>query len=366
MEKRRQVRQPRMKLRDVAALAGCSTATVSRVLNSPETVGPEARKRVLKAVEELGYLPNSAARALRSRKSRIVGTVIPTFDHAIYARLCGALQQTLGASGYSLLVTTSNYERTTELEQTRILLGRGAEAVVLVGDSHAPDLYEVLELYDAPYVNTYVYNPESGHPCVGFDNRGAAAQAAEFLVGLGHRNIGMLAGITVHNDRASERVVGVRSTLARCGLSMPDEAIVERAYTIQGGREAVQILLSGEQPPTAIVCGSDVLAFGALFECEERGIRVPEDFSVVGFDDQEFAAHLKPPLTTIEVPAAQMGRQAAHYILHRLRDEPAIDFTRLEARLIVRRTTAQPRAAFRAFGVEALGRPGYRDPQVGT
>src|SRR5271154_7094693 len=143
---RKQRRSPdTVRLSDVAKLAGCSTATVSRVLNKPDSVNRQARERVDAAIRELGYLRNSAARALRSRRTRTIGAVIPTLDHAIFARLLGSLQAYASEHGYSLLVTTSGFQVEQELRQARLLVERGAEGLVLVGHSHSPDLYAALE-----------------------------------------------------------------------------------------------------------------------------------------------------------------------------------------------------------------------------
>ena len=329
-------------LRDVADRADVSTATVSRVLNAPASVTEPFRGRVLAALDELGYVPNNAARALRSRKSRIVGTVIPTLSHAIYARQVDALQKRLEEDGYSLVVTTSEYDLSTEYRQARLLLGRDVEGVVLVGDLHDDSLYALLEGQGIPYINTYVYNPQSGHPCVGFDNKRAGGKLANFLADLGHRTIGMIAGVTAHNDRAAERVQGFRSALLTRGLRLPDTAVSEQKYTIEGGRVALRALLDNHSDLTAIACGSDILAFGALIEAAELGVGVPRQLSLTGFDNLEFAAHLTPPLTTIEVPTAQMGRLAAEYLIDKLAGQQPRPFTNLEARLIARNTTAPP------------------------
>jgi LacI family transcriptional regulator len=340
MSKRLQATTPRgVTLWDVARLANCSTASVSRVLNDPERVTPDIRARVNEAMSELGYMPNGAARALRSLHSRIMGIVIPTLKHAIYARLVEALQRRLADEGYSLLVATSEYDLAQEEHQARLLVERGVEGLVLIGDVHRPGLYRLLER--TPYVNTYVYREDAGHPCVGFDNRRATFEITEFLLGLGHRTFGVISAGTAGNDRASDRVAGVRTALEAHGLSLPPEALYEQHYSILSGREGVRYLRSLSPAPTAIVCGNDVLAMGALVECRATNIRVPEEISIVGFDNLEFAAHLDPPLTTMEVPAAQMGERAAEFLLRRASGKSALPSIYLEPKLIVRRTTGR-------------------------
>ena len=328
-------------MRDVATRAYCSTATVSRVLNEPDRVTPVIRDRVIVAMRDLGYMPNSAARALRSQRSHIMGIVIPTLNHAIYARLVEALQHKLAESGYSLLVATSEYDLQRENEQARLLIERGLEGVVLIGELHRPELYELLNRVRIPYVNTYVYRTDNAHPCVGFDNRLATSEMTEFLLGLGHNVFGVISAVTAGNDRASERVAGVRGALERHGLTLPPEAVYERPYSIASGREGLRYLRSLDPPPTAIMCGNDILAMGALVECRSLGIRIPQQISIVGFDNLEFAAHLDPPLTTMEVPAAEMGERAADLLLRRIGGQSSVESVHLEPRFILRHTTGR-------------------------
>lgn len=337
--------QSEVSLLDVAARAGCSTASVSRVLNQPALVKDALRARVEAAMRELDYMPNSAARALRSRRTHIMGIVIPTLNYAIYARLVEGLQHKLAERGYSLVVATSEYDLGREEDRARVLIERGVEALVLVGDTHQPALYHLLESTGIPYVNTYVYHAEGSHPCVGFDNRQATAQITGFLLGLGHRVFGMISAVTTGNDRAAERVAGVRGTLAQHGLPLPPDAVYQCPYSIASGREGFRYLRSLAAPPTAVVCGNDVLAIGALIEARALCIRVPEDVSIVGFDNLEFAAHVDPPLTTIDVPAKEMGESAADLLVRRVTGQSAVQSIHLEPRLIVRRTTGPAPAA---------------------
>lgn len=326
-------------LLDVAARAGCSTASVSRVINQPERVQADLRTRVLEALDELGYVPNSAARALRSRRTRIMGIVIPTLGYAIYATLVDSLQQRLRQHGYSLLVATSEYDLANEEIQARLLIERGVEGIVLIGDYHRPSLYQHLEGTAIPYVNTYVYRSDEIHPCVGFDNRQASAEVTEFLLGLGHRSFGFISTFTAGNDRAAERVAGLRTTLERHGLSLPADRVYERPYSIASGCEGFCYLRDLQNPPTAIICGNDVLAMGALIEARTLGVIVPDQVSIIGFDNLEFAAHLDPPLTTVNVPAAEMGERAADYLVGKISGQAVLKSLHLKPALLIRRSS---------------------------
>ena len=333
------------RLADVAGRAGVSTATVSRVLNRPSAVTPELRKRVHAAVDALGYVPHGAARALASRRSNTIGAVVPTIDNAIFARTLQALQARLFEADLTLLLASSGYDYARERRQVQNLVERGIDGLILVGEQRERSIYDLLEKKRIPYVNTWIYRDDSLHPCVGFDNRQAAYQAGSYLLDIGHERIAMVAGIRASNDRAAERVRGVESAMAERGIRFARGHLVECAYEIAEGRRAASRLLASPDRPTAIVCGNDVLAFGVLFECRSRGLNVPGEISITGFDDQDLAANMDPPLTTIHVPASDMGRRAADYLLARLDKTPAPEKTELQATLVVRETTAPPPTA---------------------
>lgn len=334
----------RVRVTDVAKLAGCAPATVSRVLNNPEKVLPDKRAQIEVAMAQLGYVRNHAARALRSQRSNMVGILIPTLNYAIYARMVDAAQNRLSAAGISTLIATHDYDLDDEYQKSRQLIECGAEALILVGDTHRPEIFNLLKKFDIPFVNTYVYDQASTNTTVGFDNSMAAAEIARYLVNIGHRHIGVISGITKDNDRTALRLLGIRKELSLHGIRLPDEMIVERSYSFSGGREACAMLLScGTLRPTAIICGNDVLAIGALHECSDQGLTVPNDVSIVGFDNLEFASHSNPPLTTIDVPAEEMGENAAQLLLTKLTGAESLPHYSVNVQLILRGSTAPPR-----------------------
>lgn len=341
MGNRLQESSSRVRVTDVARLAGCAPATVSRALNDPAKVSPEKRERIENAMLTLGYVRNHAARALRSQRSNMVGVLIPTLDYALYARMVGAANARFSQAGVSTLIATYSYDLDTEVKEARLLLERGAEALMLVGDNHRPKLHEMLDKFGVPCICTYVYNPQSPHPTVGFDNALAAGKLAQHLVHIGHRRIGVISGLTKDNDRTSERLEGIKAELARHDIALSPSLITECPYAISQGRQACALLLSrNHPPPTAILCGNDVLAQGALTECLARGLRVPADISIVGFDNLEFSMHSNPPLTTIDVPAVEMGDAAASYILGHLNGETVPPHNPVKVELILRESSA--------------------------
>lgn len=301
-------------------------------------------------MRELGYVRNHAARALRSQRSHMVGVLIPTLDYAIYASLVGAAAQRLSSAGLSALVATFNFDLQTELREARLLIERGAEALILIGQKHDPALYSLLHQHDVIFVNTYTLDPNSTHPSVGFDNAAAAAAMTRHIVHLGHRNICVISGRTHDNDRTTTRLAGIRNELIHHGIALPPDRIIESPYSITSAREASAALLARITPqPTALICGNDVLALGALIECRENGLRVPEDISIVGFDNLELSRHSSPPLTTINVPTAHMGDVAASYLLDRLDGKEVAPQSIVKVEVILRETTAPPRNPMKAL-----------------
>lgn len=324
---------------DVAAAARVSTATVSRVLNKADYVKPATRKAVEEAIAALGYIPSGAARSLSSRSSRIVGAIIPSIDNALFAAGMEGLQAHLGERGYHLLIGSSNYDPEEEYQVCRSFLEQHAAGVIMMGETHSPDCLAVLERYATPFVNTGVYSPERPYPCVGFDNAAVVATAVRYLLQLGHRRFAMIAGITADNDRAIGRLRGVRAELAANGLDLPDERVLECRYDIAESRAAFRALMRQPAPPTAIVCGNDVQGFGAILEAQHSGIRIPEEVSVVGFDDLVLSRHLKPSLTTIRVPTQEMWCRAADMLLALLGGKDTPRALEIETSLIVREST---------------------------
>lgn len=338
-------------IEDVAGAAGVSTATVSRVLNRPQAVREPLRDRVLQAVTQLGYVPHAGARALSLRRSGTVGAIFPTVDNAIFAKAIDALQRRLADDGLQLLIATCDYDPDAEARQAVTLVTRGVDALVLCGQAQRPPLLQFLRQRGLPCVHVMTADDGDDGLCVGFDNRGATARGVRHLLDLGHRRIAMLAGVTRDNDRAAARVQGARDALQAAGLGLPAERLVERRYDLAEAREGLRTLMSARPAPTAIVCGNDVLAFGALLEAQRLGIEVPRALSLIGFDDLELARHVSPALTTMRVPAETMWRLAAERLVAALRGESPPRRTVVEVELVVRESTAPvPRGARAAAG----------------
>ena len=350
----REKRQPRRASRrgggsttiqDLAEAAGVSIASVSRALNDSTKVSTALRQRVLHAADTLSYVPNAAARALASQSTYTIGAVVPTLENPSFAIGVEALQKRLAQNGYTLFVASSNYDLKQERRQVETLVTRGVDGIMLVGILRDPGLYDFLRQRKVPFVNTWVLSQDPMLPTIGFDNKEAAAEITNFLLDLGHKYFGVIAGLTKSNDRALERVRGVRQALKARGLALTKECLIERPYRIVDGQSAMRTLMQQKPRPTAVICGNDVLAFGAMLECQRQGISIPHEVSVVGYDDLDFASQLIPPLTTIRVPADEIGEAAANYLLAATSKDQDVDLPEIKAPLVVRGSAAAPSTA---------------------
>ena len=332
-------------LGDVARRAGVSSASVSRVLNHPAKVSPEVRERVMRAMGELGYVRDGAARALASRHSLTIGKVVPTLGIGIFAVGVQALQRRLEEFGYQLLVAASDYDEEKEARQVRALIERGVDGIALVGHRHKPEVYKLLRSRKLPYVNTYQFNGQNPHPCIGFDNRSGAHALTRYLIDLGHRAFGIISAPPSLNDRIAARLEGITDCLGEHGIVVTPSHVMEVAQTIVDGRAATRALLAAHPHLTAISCTTDTLAIGALLECGALGLRVPEDVSVAGFSDLEIVAQLDPPLSTVHIPADRIGTRIADFLLDRIDGRAGPRKIELEANVIIRQSTGPARAA---------------------
>lgn len=333
--------------KDVARLAGVSTATVSRFLNSPALVDIHTQQLVSDAVKKLRYVPHGAARALRSTRSQMIGAVVPSFDYALYARLTSAMQAVLDAKGYSVVLAQHHYDLKAELRTTEQLIRHGVDAFVLVGLSHDPALFSMLESYGRPYVLTWNVDPLGQHASIGFDNRAALFAMTKRLIGLGHVRFGLLSASPDGNDRASERGAGVRAALAQAGLALADDCVVYGAIDLTTTTEMMRTLLKldASRRPTAVIGTNDVFAVGAMIACREAGVRIPDDISITGCDDTDLGATQTPPLTSIRTPIIEIGRAASEQVIARLEGRPYQRSQSLPFEIVVRGSVGPPSTA---------------------
>ena len=328
---------------DVARVAGISRATVSRYVNNPTSVRADRRDRIKQAINDLGYVPHGAARALVSHRSQMIGALFPSLDTFLFGSFIGPLQSSLQRLGYTLVVSSSDYNPEMEVEQLRTLVMNGVDAIVMIGVEHNQSCFELLNRRNIPYVLAWSWIESAALPQIGFCNAGATSLVANYLMDIGHRRIAMISGITAGNDRATERVRGVREALEARGLALTPACVTERVFDIREGANAFRELMSYKDPPTAILCGSDMFAYGALFEASRMGMKVPDDISITGFDDTDFARNLAPTLTTVRTPRIEMAELTADYLLAALSDQGVPRPQKLGVELVLRESTAPPK-----------------------
>lgn len=319
-------------IRDVARATGLSTATISRVMNGARNVSPKTRDRVLEACRRLDYVPNPAARALSTNKSRTIAAIIPNIDNSIFSKYIAGIEETLDRRNYSLVLAVCHGDPDQEFLAVRKLLGMGAEAFILSGAVHLVELTETLTRRQVPYVFTSIWDAESPTPTIGYDNTQIAANSVRYLADKGHRRLGIIHGPLAENDRTVARRAGALSA-ATDSLTLD---CVETVLTVEGGKRAIAEALARDAGITAVLCMSDVMALGVYFGLSEAGLRVPDDVSVMGFDNLDWAKDAVPPLTTNDLPAGLMGREVATQFVDHLEDGAVLMPRLLPSRIVER------------------------------
>lgn len=332
----------RVTIRDIAAEAQVSIATVSRVLNHPEQVATKTREIVQAVIERNHFVMDGMATALASRRSRTIGLIIPTITNSIYASSTQAIQQAAQEQGYSVLLGVSEFSAREEAALIRRLLERRVEGLILTGADRSQRIYETLERNRVPFILTWQQAEQPPHPSVAFDNRLAARMAMRHLIELGHRRIGLICGRSATNDRALARRVAYEEEMRALGVPQREWLIFERDFEFVEGRTAMHRMLEARFRPTAVFCANDIQAIGALAECRDRGLTVPEEMSIVGFDDLPISQYLSPQLTSIRVPASQMGFLAAEKLIGWIEGKPPPASELLPVSLVQRGSSGPP------------------------
>ena len=329
-------------LSDVASLAGVSIATVSRALNNPEIVTAELREKVLKATRSLGYVPHGAARALASKKTRSVGVVVPTLGISVFARGVEALQDRLSEDGYRLLVANSQYDPVRELQEIESLLAHGVAGLVLVGNERLPEARKRLRQFSCPVVITFMNEAAEDLPAVGVNNFSSSYDLAKYLVDCGHEQFSILSSPVLNNDRVRERRNGILSCLDDNSDRVKVNQVIEVPYSMQAGGEGLDAIVANAPETTALVCTTDLIAVGSMARAREIGLAVPEHISIAGYDGLELAKYLTPALTTVSVPANEIGQGAAERMLEALKGGKPKASTVIATSLSVRGSTGRP------------------------
>jgi len=306
-------------IREVASRAGVSPTTVSHVINNTRFVSPEARERVLQAMQELGYRPNVLARSLRRGETYTLGLILPDSANPFFAEIARAMEDAAFRRGYNVILGNSENDLEKERLYVDVLVTKQVDGLIFVASGDRSRSLEDLVHQDLPVVvvDRQLANVEVD--TVLTDNFQGGFQATRTLLELGHRRIGCITGPS-HLTPSAQRVIGYRRALEAAGLGVDESLIVRGDFQPRSGYQAAQALMHTPQPPTAIFVCNDMMAIGALRALAEMGLRVPEDVSLIGFDDIELASYTTPPLTTIRQDKAAMAQTALNLLLERIVD----------------------------------------------
>lgn len=329
-------------LEDVAEAAGVSPSTISRAINTPDRVAEGTRKRIEEAIEKLGYTPNFGGRALATRRTNIIGAVIPSMANSVFAGGIQAFQEVLAREKVTLLIGSSNYDPDYEFEQIQTLISHGADGMLLVGSNRPERTQQFLSARRIPTLNVWCFQNDPAHLYVGFDNFRAAFELAKLVLKYGHRSVGIVSGITEGNDRALDRLRGMRAAFEAPGTGARVEIVEQTKYSFDHAAKAFDSVIAQAPRPTVILAGNDVLAAGMIMRAKALGIRVPEDISITGFDDIAIAQFVEPGLTTVRVPQQQMGQRAAEELMAEIRSPGSGQSVELLTHIIQRGSLAAP------------------------
>ena len=296
-------------IKQVALQAGVSTATVSRLLNAPESVSADAAGRINQAIAKLGFRPNFNGRNLRAGHSRTVGVVVPTLTNTVFAQCLQGIELAARALDYSVMFTATEYRQEDEAAAVNLLLSHRVDGVILtVADASTSATLDVLDKEQIPYVLTYNQPQQTSRLSVSVDNRAAARDAVAHLIALGHTRIQMLTGYFHASDRAIQRYHGYLDAMNAHGLTpmTPIEVPRHTGSTV----EYLQCFADPQQLPSALFCSNDLLALAAMRDLRTLGLRVPQDISVMGFDGIALGELMSPVLASVVQPSEQIGAVA--------------------------------------------------------
>ncbi|MFC0844606.1 LacI family DNA-binding transcriptional regulator [Streptomyces noboritoensis] len=321
-------------IKDVAARAGVSVATVSRVLNSHPSVSPEARARVLAAVDALGYRPNAVARSLRTDQTRTLGLIISDVLNPYFTELARSVEEEARALGYSVIIGNADERPELQDHHVRTLLDRRIDGLLVSPTDGGSPLMLDAARAGTPTVFVDRWIPGVDVPVVRADGRAAIRDLVAHLYGLGHRRLAIIAGPAA-TTTGSERVEAFRDALREHRLALPEAYIGHGDFQADSGRRSTEAFLALPEPPEVVFAADNLMALGALDAIRAHGLRVPHDIALAAFDDIPWFVHTDPPITAIAQPTGELGRAAVRALVDRIEGRPPQSVT-LPARLVVR------------------------------
>jgi len=326
-------------MKDVALKAKVSTATVSRALMNPDKVSQATRNRVEKAAREVGYLPQPMGRNVKRNESRTILVIVPDICDPFFSEIIRGIEVTAANHGYLVLIGDCAHQNQQEKTFIDLIITKQIDGMLLLGSRLPFDASIEEQRNLPPMVMANEFAPELELPTVHIDNQTAAFDAVNYLYEQGHKRIGCIAG-PEEMPLCHYRLQGYVQALRRCGIMVDPQYIARGDFTFEAGSKAMQQLLDLPQPPTAVFCHSDVMALGALSQAKRQGLKVPEDLSIIGFDNIDLTQFCDPPLTTIAQPRYEIGREAMLLLLDQMQGQHVGSGSRLmDCELIIRGST---------------------------
>jgi LacI family transcriptional regulator len=328
---------------DVAKRAGVSKMTVSRVINDSGYISQETRERVEKAIDELGYIPNALARSLRFKQTRTIALILTDITNPFFTTVARGVEDKASEEGFNVIFCNTDESPKEEASYVNILIQKQVDGLLLVPTEHAPESIAFLEHHAVPFVLLDRRVPDMQVDVVRCDSEQGAYTAVHYLLGLGHQRIAALGGSSGITS-STDRVAGYRRALIDAGLEKETYRAIFTAFTVEGGYTAAKRALAAEPRPTAFFAANNFIAIGAMRALREAGLRIPDDVSLVAFDDLPAALVIEPFLTIMEQPAYEMGRRATELLLDRLADRGPEDVQEivLPTELVIRASSAPP------------------------
>jgi len=329
-------------IKDVAKLAGVSTATVSRVINSPEKVKPRTKESVSRAMEICRYKYNALAKGFATKRSHTIGLIVPTITNPIFSGSTRGVQDFANEKGYHVVLGNSDYQYEKESTLIDVFRERQVDGLIITSTDLEGSALQNLLKDEFPFVLLHSSVKKGPMSCVGIDNFTGGYLATEHLVHLNHSRIGMLAGEFHFSDRSFDRWNGYKKCLKDHQILYDADLLVQTGYGLEEGKEGFKRLFSKGNRPTAVFCSNDILAIGAIEGARQIGLRVPNDVSIIGFDNMQISSFVSPTLSTISQPTYEMGRMGAEVVINRLEkkiQEPVHQF--LDIKIVVRESTSK-------------------------
>lgn len=331
----------RVSIKDIARVAGVSYSTVSRALNDSPQVNPQTKEHVRRVAAEMGYLPSAVARSLVTRRSQTIGIVVTTITDLFFAEVIHGIEEAAFEHGHSVVLANSREQPQRELQAIRTLLEKRVDGIILVSGCSTNEQRFGEQVQETPLVVVNNVHQEHSGYSVEVDNLSGGEIATQYLLDLGHRCIGHISGPLIEWD-AVERQQGYERALRSHGLAVDPSLIVRGGKRPVGAIEATKQLLDLPSPPTALFCYNDATALGAIRAIRATGLSVPQDISVVGFDDIDLAAYFEPPLTTVAQPKRKMAEIAVGMILDMVEGRLPVESCVLPSQLVIRESAAAP------------------------